>query len=110
MPNKIERLCSVVTGLALTNSSSTSAIIPFKACAGGMIEVTAAAGGATTITWNALMEHGGTPRPIQKDGADLTTTIAVNKSYPIPDEAFSAPFLVAVLNAGTATVSLSVKG
>lgn len=110
MPNKIERLSSVISQIVATNSASTSPPIPFGAMAGGMIIVDAVASGATSITWHVAFGPELTPRPLNADGAAVTTTIAVNNAYTLPDALFGAPFIVAVTNAGTATFRVAVKG
>jgi hypothetical protein len=40
----------------------------------------------------------------------VTTTIAANQAYALPDALFGAPYIVAVVNAGTAAFRISVKG
>lgn len=110
MPNKIERLSSVTSQITATNSASTSPKIPFGAAAGGVFIVDAVASGATSLTWHVAFGPELTPVPVNDGTADVSTTIAANKAYSIPDACFAAPFLVAVTNAGTATIRLSVKG
>jgi hypothetical protein len=109
MPNKIERLNSVAGPFTATNSASTSPKIPFGAAAGGIIVVDAVSS-ATTITWHVAFDAEVTPRPVNADGAGVTTTIAANQAYVLPDALFGAPYIVAVVNAGTATFRISVKG
>lgn len=110
MPNKIERLNSVSGSITATNVAATSPKIPFGAAAGGAIVVDAVAGGASTISWHVAFGPELTPVPINADGAGVTTTIAANNAYALPDALFGAPFIVAVTNAGTATFRVSVKG
>lgn len=110
MPNKIERLSSVTSQITATNSAATSPKIPFGAAGGGLFIVDAVAGGATSLSWHAAFGPELTPVPVNDGTADVSTTIAVNKAYPVPDACFAAPFLVAVTNAGTATIRLCVKG
>lgn len=109
MANKIERLSSVSGGLALTGSGSTTARLPFGAAASGMVAVTALAT-ATKIIWHAAFTPSGTPVPLYSGGSAVETAIAVDRAYPIPDACLAAPFLVPVLDAGTATVTAAVKG
>lgn len=110
MPNKIERLNSVTDSIVATASAATSPKIPFGAAAGGMLIVDAVASGATTITWHAAFGSELTPRPVNADGSGVTTAIAANNAYALPDALFGAPYIVAVTNAGTATFRVSVKG
>lgn len=110
MPNKIERYNSVSAAVTATNSASTSPKVPYGAVAGGMIIVDSVASGATSITWNVAFGQENTPRPLNADGAAVTTTIAANNAYTLPDALFAAPFIVAVTNAGTATFRIAVKG
>ena len=110
MPNKIERMSSVTSTVAVTNSASTSQVIPFGAAGGGVFIVDAVSGGATSLTWHVSFGPELTPRVANDGTADVTTTIVANKAYPIPDALFAAPYIVAVTNAGTATIRLCVKG
>lgn len=109
MPNKIERLSSVTSPIALTASEATSVAIPYGAVAGGMVFVTALATG-TKIKWHAATSASSAAVPIYADGSALETLVAASRSYPVPDACFAAPFLKAVLDAGTATITLSLKG
>lgn len=110
MPNKIERYSSVTSQIVATNNPATSPKIPFGAAAGGMIVVDSVAGGATSLSWSVAVGPEATPATANDGTADVSTTIAAGKAYPIPDAVFAAPFLVAVTNAGTATFRLCVKG
>jgi hypothetical protein len=109
MPNKIERLSAVGSTITATNSTSTSPRIPFGANAGGMVFVTGVAT-ATKILWHAALTNESTPIPVHADGAAVETAVANNRAYPIPDACFAAPFLVAVTDAGTLTLTIAVKG
>lgn len=109
MPNKLERLSSVQAGIACTNSASTTARIPFSATSGATIALTAVAT-AVKIAWHVAMAPEGTPVPLYNADGAVETTIAVDRAYAIPDECFAAPFLVPVLDAGTATLTIAVKG
>jgi hypothetical protein len=109
MPHKIERLNSVTGSIVATASASTSPKIPFGASAGGVIIVDSVSS-ATTITWHVAFDAEATPRQINADGAAVTTTIAAGQAYAMPDALFAAPFVVAVVNAGTATFRMSLKG
>ncbi len=108
MPNKIERLSSA-TGVITATNSTGQAKIPFGACAGGVMFVTAVSS-ATKVTWHAAVGTETTPLPLHSDGSVVETSIAANRAYPIPDALFGAPFIVAVTDAGTATIQLTVKG
>lgn len=110
MPNKIERLSAVGAEVTATNSASTSPKVPFGAAAGAIIIVDSVASGATTLTWHVAFGPELTPVPLNSDGSGVTTTIAANNAYALPDALFAAPFIVAVTNAGTATFRISVKG
>lgn len=110
MPNKIERYHSVTGQIIATSSSSTSPKIPFGAAAGGMIVVESVAGGASSLSWMVAFGPEATPATANDGTADVSTTIAAGKAYPIPDAVFAAPFLIAVTNAGTATFRICVKG
>jgi hypothetical protein len=109
MPNKIERLCSVTDVIAVTNSASTSPRIPFGAASAGMVFVNSVSG-ATSLTWYVAAGPEATPVQANDGSGDLTTTVIASRAYPLPDALFAAPFIVAVTDAGTATIRLSVKG
>lgn len=110
MSGKIERFSSVTGTYTLTNSTSTSPAIPFGASAGAVFIVDSVAGGATKINWHVSFGPELTPRPIYADGAALSTDIAANRAYAIPDALFAAPFIEGVTDAGTAVIRLCVKG
>lgn len=109
MSNKIERLSAVTGTIVATNSAGTSPKIPFGAAAGGVLTVDSVSS-ATSITWYVSFGPELTAVPLNADGAGVTTTIAANNAYTLPDALFGAPFIVAVTNAGTATFRMSVKG
>lgn len=109
MPNKIERLNTVSGTFNLTASASTTARIPFGAMAGAVFSVESVSG-ATTINWYIAMGQETTPLVANDGTAAVTTAIAVNTVYPVPDALFAAPFLVPVLNSGTATIRIAAKG
>lgn len=106
---QIERYCGLTSALSLTNSSSTTARIQFSRAAGGSFVVTALATGVQ-INWYGALTQEGTAYPIYADGSASSTAIAANRAYPIPDACFGFPFIVPVLDAGTATIQASVKG
>ena len=95
--------------LALTASSSTTGRINMQRYAGGGIIVTALATGVT-INWYVAMSLTGTAYVLKSANTAQTDTIAVNDALPIPDAAFGFPYVVPVLNAGTATIQYAVKG
>jgi hypothetical protein len=109
MPTKIERLSSSSESIALTDAAATTALIPYGAVAGGLFVVTALSG-ATKISWYVAAEPGATPAPLLSDGAAVETAIQSGSAYAVPDACFAARFLAPVLDAGTATVTLSLKG
>lgn len=110
MPNKIERLSSVTDSFVATSSAATSPKVPFGSAAGGILIVDSVASGAATLTWHVAFGPELTPRPLNADGSGVTTAIAANNAYALPDALFGAPYIVAVTNAGTATFRVSVKG
>lgn len=109
MPSKLERQSSVTAQIVATDAAATSPKIPFAA-AGGAALIVDAVSSATTIAWHVAFSPEATPVPINADGAGVTTTISANQAYVLPDALFAAPFIVAVTDAGTATIRLSVKG
>lgn len=110
MPHKIERLSSVTSTIAVTASASTSQKVPFGAAAGGVFVVDALAGGASTLSWYVAFGPEETPAQLSDGTSNVTTVVSAGKCYPVPDAAFAAPFIVAVADAGTASIRLCVKG
>ena len=106
---KIERYSTTTGSHALTNSASTTARIQYGAAAGGLIVVDSASS-ATSIAWHAALSPTDTPAPIHADGAAVTTSIAANRAYAIPDALFGSMFIVPVTDAGTASIRICVKG
>lgn len=108
MPNKIERLSSVTQAMTLTDDVATTPAIPFGASAGATLFVVSVSG-ATSITWHVLHAPGATACAMDSDGP-VTTAIQAGKAYAFPDSLFATPFVKAVLNGGTASVVVSLKG
>lgn len=97
------------TSISLTASSSTTGRINMQRYAGGGVIVTALATGVT-INWYVSMSATGTAYVLKESNTAKTDTIALNDALPIPDAAFGFPYVVPVLNAGTATLQVAVKG
>lgn len=110
MPQKIERLNSVTGAYTVTASAATSPKVPFGAAGGGAFIVDAVTGGANSLSWYMAFGPEATPAQASDGTNDITTSIVAGKAYSLPDALFGAPYLVAVTNAGTATIRLSVKG
>lgn len=108
MPNKIERLSSVTQSLTLTDSASTTPLIPFGAAAGATLFVESVSG-ATSITWHVMHSTGSAAAALDSDGP-VTTSIQSGKAYAFPEALFATPFVKAVCNSGTASVVVSLKG
>ena len=106
---KINRESNLDESLALTASASTTGRIDLRRFGGAGIIVTALATGVS-INWHVAKSDTDTAVPLHADGAALSTAIAVTRAYAIPDAAFAFPFVVPVLNAGTATVDVCKKG
>ena len=109
MPNKIERLSSATGSIVVTASASTSPPITFGAAAGGVMYVTGVSS-ATKVAWHSASSRESTPLPMFADGSAVETSIAAGRAYPLPDALFASQFIVAVTDAGTATIQISVKG
>jgi len=110
MPNKIERLNSISGPITVTNSTTTSPKIPFGPAAGGVVVVDSLAGGANTLAWHVAFGPDLESRPLYDGTTAITTSVTAGRAYAIPDAAFAAPYVVAVTNAGTASIRISVKG
>jgi hypothetical protein len=109
MPNKIERLSSSGDLVTLTASVATAPRFPYGAVAGGMLFVFSTSG-AAKISWYAAPEPTGPFLPVYSSGNASETFVSAGRAYAVPDECFAAPFLKMVLDAGSASVFLSVKG
>jgi len=109
--SKAERSQGITSTLSLTNSAATSAKIPFGPASGGNVVIDTLVTGVS-ITWHGAMNSTDTPgRVYGADGTILAAvTVAATGFYPIPDACFGCPFVVPVLNAGTATIRASLKG
>ena len=110
MPSITEHRSSVGGAVVMTNSASSTPAIPYGRSGGGMVFVQGATGGAATISWYASTGAEDTKVPVVSGGSALTTTVEVGKAYPLPDALFAAPFIAGVVNAGTLTVTIAVKG
>jgi len=114
MPNKIERTSLQTQSLAITASSGTTARIPYRGHAGGMMLITSVTSTPASVSWFVASGPDSTLIPLlDNSGAAVTTTIASTNSYlnayAIPDEAFGAPFLAAVANTGSINAILNLK-
>ena len=65
---------------------------------------------ATKVTWHVAIDAAATPLPLYSDGSVVETAVSANRAYPVPDATFAAPFIVAVTDAGTASIQITVKG
>jgi hypothetical protein len=111
----MERRSTVSAPITLTNSLSTTPVIPYGPSGGGILFVQSASGDyatptSATLTWYAAFGAEETKTPVVAGGNALTTAVEVGKAYPIPAELFGAPFIAAVTDAGTLTVVLAAKG
>lgn len=106
---RIERSNSAGAVLTVTADAATTPVVSFGPSAGGMVFVTALST-ATTLNWYATYSRDVTPGAVSDGTADVSTTVAAGKSYPIPDALYGAPFIAIVTNAGTASVVITVKG
>lgn len=114
MPNKIERLSSVVPDAVVAHSTIADATaVPYGAVAGGLLFYDSTISGTpVSISWYAATDVAGTYVPVRNSvGVEVTTTLGGSASaYPIPDECFGAPFIKAVTDAGSATCHVTLKG
>ena len=65
--------------------------------------------GATSVTWHVMHSASGSVAAMDSDGA-VTTAIQAGKAYAFPGVLYAAPFVKAVVDSGTATVVVSLKG
>lgn len=109
MPNKIERLSGTTTALSLTSDPATTPCVPYGAMAGGIVHVSAVTS-ATKIIWYVAHDRAGQRFAVSDGYVAQETLIVPLTSYPVPDACYAAPFLCPVVDAGDASVSISVKG
>jgi len=100
-------LASTTGAVAMTDSATTTAVIPFSEAAGGMFRIPVDSA-ITSLTWYSSEAIGGThAAAYDDDGVAVTQTVSHTKSYPIPSALFGAAEIKAVTNAaGTVYVFL----
>lgn len=109
MSARIQRENASFGPISLTASATTSAKIPYRTMAGGLIFVTSVAG-ATSINWYVASGDEATPVALaDASGNAVSTPIVSGKSYEFPGSLYGAQVVVPVLNAGTATATVNVK-
>lgn len=107
---RFERNWAGPQSLSLTSSPSTTQRIQYRSSAGGVLFVSAIAGGAATITWWAAQEPGSeASQVLDASGNAITTAITAGTVRLIPDSLYGCHTLVPVVNAGTATVTYTGK-
>ena len=115
MSYKMERRSTISGPITLTSSVNTTPMIPYGPSGGGLVFVEGAAGdyvtaNTATITWYAATGQESTKVPVMSAGNPVTTAVEVGKAYPVPAELFGAPFIAAVVDAGTLVITLAAKG
>jgi len=110
MAHRITREFLTTTSIVATNSASSSPRVQFAAMAGGVAFVTAVSS-ATKIVWHAAIDAASTPVPLlDSAGAAVETPVTAGKAYALPDATFGASILCPVTDAGTATITVALKG
>lgn len=109
MPYKIEHKSSVHAPVTFQSNVAQAGRMPYGAVAGGTALVTAVSG-AATLSWYVAANSESTLYPAYSGSTPVTTSITAGRAYKLPDELFAAPFIAAVTDAGTATITLCVKG
>lgn len=115
MPYRMERRSTVTDPITLTNSLNTTPVIPYGPSGGGLLFIRSSGGdyatpNTATLTWYASTGQESTKVPVMSGGSQVTTVVEVGKAYPVPAELFGAPFIAAVVDAGTLSVVLAAKG
>lgn len=110
MSARIQRENSVGVGLALTASASTSAKIPYRTMAGGILFVTSLSGASATVSWYVAPDDQTTPVALaDASGNAVTTPVVAGKGYEFPGSAYGAAIVVPVLSTGTGVASFNTK-
>ena len=106
----IQRSFSQIPAGTVGTTAATAYRIPYRASAGGLLFINSLVTG-TTITWHVCFDDGAsTPVPLcDASGNALTTPVVTGKAYAIPDAAYGAVQVCAVINAGTCTAQAVVK-
>lgn len=109
-PSPIIRYPYTMPSMVANVAGGAPARIPYGGAAGGVVFVTAKDAGATTLTWHAAFEPGGTLYPAaDAAGNALTVTILAGRAYEIPGALYGAMEIVPVTNSATATIVVNLK-
>jgi len=105
----IDRRASVLEGVAITASASTTAEIDMRMWAGGIIIMDASAA-AVSFTFYVAEQRGGTYMQLYTtNNVAVALTVAASRAYPIPDECFGAHWLK-IVGDDVATPDITWKG
>ena len=109
-PSPIVRYPYIIPATTANVAGVSPARISYGGAAGGVVFVTAKDAGATTLTWYAAFEPGGTLYPAtDASGNALTVTIVAGKAYEIPGALYGAIEIAPVTNSATATIVVNLK-
>lgn len=109
MTTPISRQHYSLDAFTATASASSSPRQAFSPMAGAIMFVVSAVS-ATSITWYVAYGTDDTPSPlVNAAGNAVTTTISAGSAYELPAALYSARYIVAVTNAGTAVLRLTGK-
>jgi hypothetical protein len=101
---------SEARSVSVTNSTSTTGRIDMQRYAGGGYFVSSLVTGVT-ITWHVASSSSATPVALMdRTNTAVTQSVTDARAYPIPDECYGFPFAVPVLDAGSASLAVCVKG
>lgn len=111
----MERRSTVSDPVTLTSSLNTTPLLPYGPCGGAMLFIRSSSGdysspNSATLTWYAAYGQEQTKVPVMSGNSQVTTSVEVGKAYPVPAELFGAPFIAAVVDAGSLSVVLAAKG
>lgn len=113
MSMDIERVISLSTGIAVSNTVADATLIPLGPSAGGMIHVVSTStNGAITVEFHVRFAPGSAEFKLYDSAnALITRTIQPNRCYALPDELFAAmQFKLVATTAATGVVTISFKG
>lgn len=96
------------SNVTFTTSLGTTGGFGFNTYAGAMLLVVS---GSATLTFYAKpSEAASDSYVVTSSGTDLTLTVAAGKAYAIPDDLFSAGYVMAVSSSGNVVCKVLMKG
>jgi hypothetical protein len=96
------------SNVTFTTSIGTTGGFGLNTYAGGMLLVVS---GSATLTFHVKPnESSSETYVVTSSDADLTLAVAAGKAYPLPDDLFSAGYVMAVSSSGNVVCKVLMKG